>query len=138
MVNRIFLSVLLFLSLFIEGTIIPFPFVFVLGSILLLFYTDAISFISVFLISLLLDIVVPHSLGLTVLFTFGFQLVLYILQKPLSVVDPIPKLILLFFATILYQKVIGYPFLIALDLILFLLMAAWVKLSDTDVIRIRL
>lgn len=138
MVNRIFLSILLFLSLFIEGTIIPFPFVFVLGSILLLFYTDAISFISVFLISLLLDIVVPHSLGLTVLFTFGFQLVLYILQKPLSVVDPIPKLILLFFATILYQKVIGYPFLIALDLILFLLMAAWVKLSDTDVIRIRL
>lgn len=138
MLNRIFLTALLLLSLFAEGTVLPFPFVFILGSVILFFYPDAISFIMVFLACLLLDIVVPHHLAVTLLFVFGFQLLLYVLQKPFSLIHPLPKLVILFFATIVYQKTVGYPLLLVLDSVIFFMLGIWVKMADSGRARIKL
>lgn len=134
--DRIFLIFLLIASLFIEGTLLPFPLVFIIASVLLIFYPDALSFITVFIVCLFLDIIVLNHFALTLVFVFGFQLLLYILQKPLSLAHPIPKLAVLFIAAIIYQKIVGYPLLLMLDIITFLGLFAWVKMSEPQTFKI--
>lgn len=117
MITRVIFAALLVLSLFIETTILPFPF-FVLFSILyVLFLEDFLTFTIILFLSLFLDRMLLYTLGTTALFLFSYFCMVVLLEKIFTI-----KLSAWIIAGItiigveVYRNYIGYPFIWGLEL----------------------
>lgn len=131
MLLRIIFTVFLFLSIFVEATLLPFPF-FVLTAILFaLFLEEFLSFFIILLLSLFLDRMVLHTLGTTAVFLFVYFFAVVLLEKLFRV--RINVWIAMGVSAIgveVYRQYVGYPFLWSMEIgmgILFIFLAAWYR-----------
>lgn len=119
MLGRIIFTILLFLAIFIEVTVLPFP-LFVLAAVLFfLFFEDLLSLSIIFLSSLFLDRLLIHTLGTTAVFLFLYFCVLVMLEKILTLkINAWIGVITVIIGVELYRQFVGYPFLWELQIIM--------------------
>ncbi len=118
MFKKILLLVLIIVSLFIESTIIPFPFV-LLFSLLYLYFADDIWGITIiFLSCMFLDISLFYDMGLTGIFVSLIMLTLIVLEKVFSFQGVLPFVVLVLLGIIFYSHIVGYPFSLPLFVLL--------------------
>lgn len=118
MIRKILLLALIIVSLFVESTIVPFPFVLLFSLLYLYFADDILAVVVIFLSSIFLDILLFNDVGLTGIFISVIILSLAVLEKVFSFQGVLPFVVLVLVGIILYGYVVGYPFSIPLFAVL--------------------
>lgn len=117
MYHKPILLILLFLSLFLESTLIVFPVFLIISVLLFVLFPKIPVLVGVFLGSIILDILKVTTIGFTALFIFTIFLVLNIYIKSVDIKDFKVVLIITFISSIAYSYLSSY----SVNLIIYLL-----------------
>ncbi len=118
MIGKTVLITILFMSLVLESTLLPFPFVLLFSLLYLFYYDDIGALVSVLVLSVLLDAFSMRHVGITGLFIFGALFGSVILEKALSLQGPILFTCVLLLSVFFYSSWEGYQFSVILSAIL--------------------
>lgn len=112
MLGRIIFNILLVSSIFIEVTILPFPFFALFAILLFFFFEDTLTFITILFFSLLLDRLMINTLGVSAVFLFLFFLTVVLLERLFTFkINLFIAIIIAIAGVEIYRRLSGYPFL---------------------------
>lgn len=106
----LFFILIFILSLFLESTVIPFPFIFVFSVTLFFMRKDLFSNILILCFAIMIDSFLMRNIGLTSLFLFSLFGVSLILEKLFAVQGKWLFMILFLVLLDLYRREVAYPF----------------------------
>lgn len=131
MLTRIIFVILLAFSLFIEATILPFPFFVLFSMLYFMFFEDAATFLSILVLSLIFDRLLLHPLGATAVFLFTFFIAVVLLEKLFTVkVNAWIIAITAFIGVLVYRQFVGYPIIWGIDAVVIAGLALFVMLDN--------
>lgn len=121
MIARLIFTVILVASLFVESSLLQFPFV-VLFSLVYFFLFDNIgTYLTILITSLILDSFMLRSVGYTALFLFLFMGTLIALEKLFTIkLNGLIVIGVIILGVEGYRQYVHYPFLLGPELILIL------------------
>lgn len=117
--TRLIISLLLFVSLFIETSLVAFPFIFILSVITYILFPDLKTFMTVFLIGLGLDILKASPVGATPLVIFSSFSLLDLVRRVFELKDYKIIILILFIMSLIYSKVFSYTDNLLIYILLF-------------------
>lgn len=137
MITRIILTILLVLSLLIEGTFISFPFVFIVASILFMLYPDFFTLTLVFLAGIIIDSLRGGQIGLTPFVIFILLLFISSDIWIFSLKNSVTVVTILFLVTLIYSIILSYPFNIFLYISIFTILLFLLIFRNLRTVQIR-
>lgn len=118
MLSRAIFAILIFLSAFVESTILPFPFVFALSTILFIFFEGELSLLIILSGALILDSLMLNHMGYTPLIMFSFFFIILLLENIFSNRNSFFLGISLICGVFMYMYFSNYQFSLILSLLL--------------------
>lgn len=116
---RIWLLILLFISLFIDSTLVSFPLVFILSVYLLMLFKKKRVYIIVFLTTLVLDALRVEPLGVSAIAVFATSFLISLYSRQLHAADIFFLTVFIFGASFIYGNFVGYSSSVLLYLLSF-------------------
>lgn len=120
MMHRIIFTILILGGLFVESTILPFPFVFLFSVLCFFFFEDEIALVTLFVAGLFLDTLILNTIGFTPVFGFLYLLGIIVIAKLFSFQGTLFTAVVIATGVELYRYIAGYPFSIIMTTVFFL------------------
>lgn len=124
MIIKLTLLFLVLVSLLIESSLFPFPFVLLFSLLFVVFFNDIWALIIILCASMFLDILSFHSIGITAVFIMSTALLIALFEKLLSLQGLLPSAIAVLASILMYTFIVGYPFSWVLVILLTIVFAA--------------
>ncbi|MBP7832688.1 MAG: hypothetical protein KA035_02855 [Candidatus Levybacteria bacterium] len=129
MVIKIALLFFILVSLLIESSIFPFPFVLLLSLLFVIFFDDIWALFLILCASIFLDVLSFHPVGITAVFIMSTAILIVFFEKIFSLQGLLPSVVAVWGSIVLYTFMVGYSFSWMLIILLTAILAVMVILE---------